>query len=349
MGLRRALGGALLAAVLGGCSVAGPAVISGGRSAYNTTVNQTEDEQVLAAIVRSRYDQTFGLLAVTSITANIRFSSSLGASAAMGPGSSFEGGTLNAGVAYEENPTISYVPVRGEQFVESLLAPISAEQTLLLSRMSTAYSEPLRLLVRRVNGLVNPIFAPTDPGEGFDRFIGLFTSLRDQGVLDVVRLPDGGHEVLVHDLDPRQAGEVVAMLGTLGIDRRVVAGADLRIPLRFFVGSSTTDAIEVETPTALEVLRAAARGVQVPESHLSAGIVTAGARSRPVPLAVQVSPEEPAQASIAARYRDHWYFIDDRDVASKQAFMLLRTLVGLRLDALGGGQMAPVLTVPVGR
>lgn len=340
-----------LVAMLFGCNVVGPAALGGGRSAYNSIVNQTEDEQILAAIVRSRYDQTFGLLAVTNITANIRVATSVGADAEIGSGSSFQGSTVSAGVVYEENPTISYVPVRGEQFVERMLAPLSADQALLLSRMGTPDCEPLQVLIRRVNGLANPLFASGDPGEGFARFVDAFTDLREQGVLDVVRSSSGDHEVLLHDFDDRQAGEISELVALLGIRQPLSPGSDLRIPLRFFVGASTGDAIEIETPTALEVLRAASRGVRVPDSHVKDGIVRAEAASEVErsPLVVHVSSERPRQASIVSRHRDHWYFIDERDAASKQMFLLLRTLVGLRLDPQAEGQLAPVLTIPVGR
>jgi hypothetical protein len=343
----------LLALLLCGCNVAGPAALSDGRSAYNSIVNQTEDEQLLTAIVRSRYDQTFGLLAVTGITANIRVSSSLGVNAGIGPRSSFEGNLvpLSAGAAYEENPTISYVPVRGEQFVEKMLAPLSADQTLLLARMSTPQCEPLRLLLRRVNGLANPLFAPNDPGPAFDRFVELFTHLRRQGVLDVVRLASGAHEVLVHDFDEQQARDIADLLAIVRITSAVTPGEDLRIPLRFFVGAPSSDAIEFETPSALEILRAAARGVEAPDAGLSQGAANEiGEPSRPpAPLVIHVSPDQPRRASIRARHEESWYYIDERDTPSKQAFVLLRTLVGMRLDGPAEGAGTPVLTVPVGR
>jgi hypothetical protein len=40
---------------------------------------------------------------------------------------------------------------------------------------------------------------------------------------------------------------------------------------------------------------------------------------------------------------------DASDAASKQAFLMLRTSIGLRLDEAKAGQVVPVLTVPVGR
>lgn len=344
---------ALVPLILCGCNLAGPAALGGGRSAYNTIVNQTEDEQLVAAIVRHRYDETFGLLAVTSITANIRVSSSVGVNAGIGPRSSFDGNLvpLSAGVAYEENPTISYVPVRGEQFIERMLAPLTADQTLLLSRMSTPQCEPLRLLIRRVNGQANPLFVPGDAGAGFNRFVELFTSLREKGVLDIVRLSTGEYEVLLHGLNPQQAIEAAELLTTVGIVPPPAPGSELRIPLRFFVGSSAVDAIEIETPTAFEVLRAAALGVEVPQSHLLEGIASPDAEKRHgrTPLVIQVSRERPRHACVTIAYRDHWYFVDARDTASKQVLVLLRTLIGLRLDTQAAVQQTPVLTVPVGR
>jgi len=129
--LRIAAGASVVAAV-GACNAVGPAALGNSRAAYNNIINQTEDEQILAAIVRLRYDQTFSLLAVTSITANISMRSSVDVEAEIGPGSSFEGSTFGAWVLYEENPTISYGPVGSEVIVERMLAPLSADQTLLL-------------------------------------------------------------------------------------------------------------------------------------------------------------------------------------------------------------------------
>ena len=54
-----------------GCSVIGPQSIANGRAAYNEVINQTEDQQMLTAIVRNRYGETISMLAVTNVTANL--------------------------------------------------------------------------------------------------------------------------------------------------------------------------------------------------------------------------------------------------------------------------------------
>ena len=267
-----------LASVLHGCAFAGSTSLGNGRSTYNAVINATEDEQVLSMLVSRRYDETFGMLAVASVTASLRAGASVGAQAGIGASSGYAGNLVpfSAGAAYEENPTISYVPLRGEQFVARLLAPLSAEQVLLLGRMSTPEVEVLRLLVRRANGLPNPLYAARPAPDGFDRFVDLYASLREQSRLDVVRSgvgDDGGFEMLLHDYAEDASGEVAELLRTLGIRRGDAGGGSpIAVPLRFGVGARSADGLDLETPSALEVVQAAAAGVRVPDAHLSEGV-----------------------------------------------------------------------------
>jgi hypothetical protein len=56
----------------------------------------------------------------------------------------------------------------------------------------------------------------------------------------------------------------------------------------------------------------------------------------------------PRHASVAVKYRDYWYYIDDRDADSKVTFALMMTMT--RVNLLGVRKSgAPALTLPVGR
>ena len=55
----------------------------------------------------------------------------------------------------------------------------------------------------------------------------------------------------------------------------------------------------------------------------------------------------PGNAVVAVRYRDHWYYIDDRDQESKATFALVLQLS--RLDFARQQPAGPFLTLPVGR
>ena len=98
-----------------GCSRLGPASISKGRAAYNEAITRTDDEQMLMGIVKGRYGETYDMLAVTAIAANIRFAATVGVEAGFGPSSSYDGNLVpfSGGVAYEENPT-HWCPVNNQ-------------------------------------------------------------------------------------------------------------------------------------------------------------------------------------------------------------------------------------------
>lgn len=85
-GSRRALAGGFV-----GCASAGPASIANGRAVYNEVINSTEDEQLLNVSVRERYDQTFGMLTVASVTASIKVSANVSANAGIGPDENYSG------------------------------------------------------------------------------------------------------------------------------------------------------------------------------------------------------------------------------------------------------------------
>ncbi len=102
-----------------------------------------------------------------------------------------------------------------------------------------------------------------------------------------------------------------------------------------------------------------ANGVEVPGEHLAAGLVQLPRRpdgsvfdDRIITdglFAVHVCQghRPPAHAYVAIRYRDYWYYVDDRDQASKSTFSLMLQLS--RLDFARQNPGGPVLTLPIGR
>jgi hypothetical protein len=59
----------------------------------------------------------------------------------------------------------------------------------------------------------------------------------------------------------------------------------------------------------------------------------------------------PEHAYVAVQYRGYWFYVDDRDHASKATFNLMLKLARLDLGAVDTrpGQARPILTLPVGR
>jgi len=271
---------------LAGCAAVGPKSITAGRGVYTEVINRTEDEQILNVLVRMRYEETFGMMSVASVTANLRFTTRAGAQFGVGNSDNFAGNLvpLSAGVAYEENPTISYVPLNGEDFMRRMINPVSASEWILLAGQVKNEGLVLDLGIRSINGLRN-----TFPGQEllspqFTRFVELYTTLRQDAVLDIVQAAesggDGNYFWDIRDYEDTHSDSVREFINLLGIEVKS-DGSQIILPLLEAVGRSTT-AIHVQARSAYDVLRVFETGIEVPSAHLEAGIVE--------PLKSPVSP-----------------------------------------------------------
>jgi hypothetical protein len=61
---------------------------------------------------------------------------------------------------------------------------------------------------------------------------------------------------------------------------------------------------------------------------------------------VHSSGEYPANAFVAVKHRGSWFYVDDRDYASKRFFNAVYDLFNMEIAPSGGGG-GPILTVPV--
>lgn len=98
-------------------------------------------------------------------------------------------------------------------------------------------------------------------------------------------------------------------------------------------------------------------GVMVPQEHYACGLATAPMLTEGRPFDWQdlfsglftvhsvKQHRRPECASVAVKYRDYWFYIDDRDADTKQTFSLLLTMT--RINLIGMKKGGPTLTLPV--
>jgi hypothetical protein len=96
----------------------------------------------------------------------------------------------------------------------------------------------------------------------------------------------------------------------------------------------------------LQIMANVASSFDVPGREVAEGRVapTRVDAADPAFLRVRESAEKPADAFVAVRYRDRWFWIDDRDALSKRVFAFLMLMFSL--TETGTAQAAPVLTIP---
>jgi hypothetical protein len=129
-------------------------------------------------------------------------------------------------------------------------------------------------------------------------------------------------------------------------------------PLRYPVAPSTD--LRVVPRSTSQVLFYLANGVEVPAEHLRCGLVrpAVDAEGRVFDgreltrglfeVHVCKGHKPPATAYVAVKYRDYWYYIDDRDQASKATLVLMLQVSRLNFGRQRSGA-GPLLTLPAGR
>jgi hypothetical protein len=348
---------ALALAVLlpGGCHIVGPASIRSGRGVYNEAIVATNNQQVLEMIVRMRYGESSGLLAVSSVTANV--SLRVGASGQFGIGadSTFEGNLvpLETGVAYEENPTISYVPVQGEKYLRQFLSPLPLDLAVLLFAAPHGSPQVMTLVVKAVNGIRNPDFLAdpsAEPDGRFARIAASLAALGRDGDLTWAQA-EGGFVILLHGHGAAYSQEIGELFGLLGIKVPRDLSRPVSLPVRLGVGPDD-GAVLLTTRSLYDLFVLAASSVDVPAEHLESGLAERVPPPGLVQSAIRIrrSKDRPKPAMVAVKHQGWWYWIDATDSASKQTFRILEALLSVRMaESVDRSSAAPVLTVPVAR
>jgi len=129
--LLRLLSCILILGVLSGC--VSPMALNRAVIAYDDAVTDAISQQLLINIVRAHHRQPVHFTGVSNIAATFTFHANAGATPALG---GLAGATMLPifGGGVSESPTISIVPIEGEDFTKRLLTPFPQSKLTLLLR-----------------------------------------------------------------------------------------------------------------------------------------------------------------------------------------------------------------------
>ncbi len=119
---------------------------------YDRTVHRVEAELLLLNIARARHYRPVHFTAVTSVAATFDFRVKAGVLGRISRGAVPDDSLvdLNYGTEVAENPTVTIVPVSGEEFTKRILRPLDESHLNFLVRQGFDLSMVLRLLGRGI-------------------------------------------------------------------------------------------------------------------------------------------------------------------------------------------------------
>jgi hypothetical protein len=254
---------------------------------------------------------------------------------------------------YANRPTITYQPLMGEKFTRSLMTPIPPAAIMSLVQAGWPADKVFRLAVQSVNGVYNRSESqPADPD-----FYRLTASMhriqQSMGVgMRVQERQDKKRSTVMffrkEDISPEIQAETLAVRQLLGLNPELQE-------FEIVYGSLAANDREIAilSRSMLDILLEIGSYIEVPETHAAEQRATpniaadADMAAGVEPLArIRSSKEEPPDAYTAVPYRDHWFWVDDRDFKSKRVFSFLMFMFSLA--ETGVPDKAPVLTIPAG-
>ncbi|MGZ8201504.1 MAG: hypothetical protein ACXWTP_05240 [Methylosarcina sp.] len=260
---------------------------------------------------------------------------------------------LGSGATYIDRPTITYTPLTGAHFMQVMITPIPPSALLMRAEEGWPIDMLLQIGAQSINGISNRKGGArghaADPD--FARLLAALQRLQASGVIDlrVGKAEDKNQESTVMVISQKKlSAEIQA-------DRELVRKLlGLRPDIHEFniiygAVSGKEDVIAMQTRSGFQILNQLASNVDVPPEHIAEQRTyppipeLGGTQSLPPLIKIHAEKSRPADAFAAVKYRDYWYWIDDRDFRSKGIFTFL--MIIMTLSETEDKAQLPVITI----
>ncbi len=327
------------------CKSMGPKTIPPDGFNYNERIADQESEQMLLNLVRLRYLEMPRFLNVASVINTYSRGGIAGVNGTLNPVNGPIGASVNG--TWQDRPTITYTPMSGQAFAQSLLTPLPPSVIFFMIQSGWSAHRLMRLSNSMINGLHNEIGTPGERRQGdpqFHELLDILHQLQQDGALGMhfkgdwpkvdveLVLPVKGRTDSI-DTSIARFKEIL----TLEKDTNVY-------DIQYGVIVEKPNQILVQTHSIMEMLANISWYIDVPEEHVLEGRTLPSFIPNDADLInVRVSKEKPRDAFLAIQFRDHWFYIDDRDVPSKNTFAVIQILFSMANS--GSGSVGPLISI----
>jgi hypothetical protein len=332
----------------------GPPTIARDRFDYVSAVSDSWKKQMLLNLLKVRYFDAPVFMDVASVINSYSLEGEVTFADQSAPagraGDSFT--AFGASGRYADRPTISYNPLSGDKFARNLMTPLPVTGVLMLVQGGYAADVVMRICVSTINGLENAYGGAGNARPGDPRFREFLAALRESqmagGVGMRVKSLKDAPTVIMFVQPAAQSGASAPVRRVRELLRLDPAANEYEVV--FGSQAEGPHQIAMLTRSVMQVMMDFASYIDVPEADLAEGRAYRPQRSPgqeelfPPVLRVRNGEQAPPDAYVAVRYRNRWFWVDDRDQQSKAMFTSLLFLLSLTEGE--PAQAGPMLTIP---
>jgi hypothetical protein len=352
---------AVLSLVVAGCISIGPRSVPRDRVDYSNALSDSWKDQMLLNIVRLRYADTPTFLDVSSVISAYTIQGAAQATGSVNVGVPNDTsitpngtGSLTVQGGYNDRPTISYTPLTGKKFAQSLLQPIPP--SAIFSLIAAGYPADIVILttVRALNGVYNRTSQggnrrPADPD--FYPLVDALHRIQLSRAFSMRIEKRDDEQVTIGVFAPRLDPELRRDLDLVKkiLNLRADNG---EVTLNYGALQRSPSELAVLSRSMIEIMQELSADINVPAESVASGrtypsaVVPVDASQHDQPrVRIDSGPAPPDDAFAAVLYRGVWYWISDHDIHSKRSLTFL--LLFFSLAETGVVPDSPVLTIPV--
>ena len=338
------------------CRSVGPRTVPRDRFDYASSITESWKRQTLLNIVKVRYIDPPAFVDIGNIVAGYSLETGANVGGQLSSSGAIQGDSLVLGgaVRFIDRPTITYVPLTGNRFVKSLMTPIPPESLFWAIQSAWRADTIFQLGVSRVNGLRNEeisLGGYTAPDPEFLRVTQLLRQIQLDGAVGM-RLIQNTNQPGMRIVTLRTQGVAEETVNRITELRRLLGLDPQATEFNLVYGgvASNSTEISVTTRSLFHINQSLAMRTEVPEEDIQEGRTVPGIvqnedtlEGSPSPL-IRCGASKPEDAFVAVNYRDHWFWIDDRDLRAKRALNLMMLL--FTLADTGDREGQPIVTIP---
>jgi hypothetical protein len=350
---------ALLVVVLlpgAGCKSIGPGTVPRDRFEYSGSISESWKRQTLLNIVKLRYFDPPIFVDVGQIVSGYTLESVVNVGGNLSSAGAIQGNSVSLGGAarYTDRPTITYTPLTGVKFIRALMAPLPPDSVLYTVQSGWPANAVFFAAVAVMNGLKNQettIAGVTPPDPNFMRALELLRKIQTSGAVGLRVQQDSQKQQTTlltfrsRNVTEETLADIKELRGLLHLDPEAT-----EFKVAFGATASNEKELALQTRSMLHIMTTMAGMVEVPEEDVAQGRTppgyeVKGTGAEPVRLiSIHCSKNKPSDCYITVPYRDHWFWIDDRDLKSKRSFAFVMMLFAL--VETGEKESLPLITIP---